>query len=264
MSGIALWALISNIVSVTHLKGRREITEPLRKTVHIESGDFMDSCWTDDEPPFSDRADAGRMLARQLSRYAGRSDVIVLALPRGGVPVGFQIAQALDVELDVLVVRKLGVPRYPELAMGAIASGGTIYLDEQTIRMAGVTQPEIVAVLSDERLELARREALYRGRRPPPNVRGRTVIIVDDGIATGSSMRVAIDALRAGNPAQIVVAVPVAPEGTAQQLCGLADEFVCTHTARQFGGVGRFYRNFAQTSDEQVRTLLARSHRDIL
>lgn len=203
------------------------------------------------------------MLARQLSGYAGRSDVIVLALPRGGVPVGFEVAQALDVELDVLVVRKLGVPHYPELAMGAIASGGALYLDEQTIRMAGITQPEIVAVLNDERRELARREALYRGQRAPLNVCGRTVIIVDDGIATGSSMRVAIDALRTGNPARIVVAVPVAPEDTAQRLCGLAEEFVCTHTARHFGGVGRFYRDFGQTSDAQVRMLLARSHQDI-
>lgn len=204
------------------------------------------------------------MLARQLDGYAGRSDVIVLALPRGGVPVGYEVAQALGVELDVLVVRKLGVPHHPELAMGAIASGGALYLDEQTIRMADVTQPEIVAVLNDERRELARREALCRGQRPPLNIEGRTVIIVDDGIATGSSMRVAIDALRTGKPARIVVAVPVAPEDTAERLRGLADEFVCTHSARQFGGVGRFYRDFGQTSDAEVRALLARSHQDIL
>lgn len=204
------------------------------------------------------------MLARQLDGYAGRSDVIVLALPRGGVPVGYEVAQALGVELDVLVVRKLGVPHHPELAMGAIASGGALYLDEQTIRMADVTQPEIVAVLNDERRELARREALYRGQRPPLNIEGRTVIIVDDGIATGSSMRVAIDALRTGKPARIVVAVPVAPEDTAERLAGVADEFVCTHRARQFGGVGQFYRDFGQTSDAEVRALLARSHQGIL
>lgn len=204
------------------------------------------------------------MLAGQLGGYAGRSDVIVLALPRGGVPVGYEVAQALNVELDVLVVRKLGVPQNPELAMGAIASGGALYLDEQTIRMAGITQPEIVGVLSEEHRELARREALYRGQRPPLKIEGRTVIVVDDGIATGASMRVALATLRTGNPARIVVAVPVAPEGTAERLDGLADEFVCAHSARQFGGVGRFYRDFGQTSDAEVGALLARSHQDIL
>lgn len=224
----------------------------------------MKSYWIGNEPRFSDRAEAGRILALQLGGYARRSDVIVLALPRGGVPVGYEVARALEVELDVLVVRKLGVPHYPELAMGAIASGGALYLDEQTIRMAGITEPQIAAVLNDERRELARREALYRGQRPPLNIEGRTVIIVDDGIATGSSMHAAIDALRSGRPARIVVAVPVAPEDTAERLGGLADEFVCTHSAHQFGGVGRFYQDFGQTSDAEVRALLARSHQDIL
>jgi putative phosphoribosyl transferase len=199
-----------------------------------------------------------------LGAYAGRSDVLVLALPRGGVPVGYEVARALGVELDVLVVRKLGVPYYPEMAMGAIASGGALYLDEQTIQMAGVSRPEIDAVLDDERRELARRESLYRGQRPPLNLEGRTIILVDDGIATGSSMRVAIVALRAGKPARIVVAVPVAPVSTVQRLSGFADEIVCTHSAHRFGGVGQFYQDFGQTSDAEVRALLARPHQDIL
>lgn len=204
------------------------------------------------------------MLARQLGAYAGRSDVVVLGLPRGGVPVAYEVAQALCVELDVLVVRKLGVPHYPELAMGAIASGNALYLDEQTIRMAGVDRPEIATVLNDERRELARREALYRAQRPPLNIEGRTLILVDDGIATGSTMRVAIAAMRAaGKPARIVVAVPVAPHGIAESFTDLADEFVCTYSMRYFGGVGQYYQDFGQTSDAEVRALLARSHQDV-
>lgn len=213
---------------------------------------------------FTDRAHAGRLLAQQLRAYAGRSDVIVLALPRGGVPVGYEIAQALGVELDVLVVRKLGVPYHPELAMGAIASGGALYLDQQTIRMADVTQPQVVDVLNDERRELARREALYRGQRPPLKLEGRTVILVDDGIATGSSIRVAVAALRTGKPARIVIAVPVAPENTVKRLADAADEFVCAYNARQFDGVGEFYQNFEQTSDAEVQALLAPSRQDVL
>ena len=216
------------------------------------------------EPLFRNRTEAGRALARQLSGYAGRSDVVVLGLPRGGVPVAYEVAQALHVELDVLVVRKLGVPHYPELAMGAIASGDALYLDEQTIRMAGVAQQEIVTVLNDERRELARREALYRAERPPLNIEGRTLILVDDGIATGSTMRAAIAAMRAaGKPARIVVAVPVAPAGAAERFTGLADEFVCTHSARHFDGVGQYYEDFGQTSDAEVRALLARSSQDV-
>jgi len=234
------------------------------KQVHARSDDAMNPEWMGVEPPFSDRADAGRMLARQLGDYAGRSDVIVLALPRGGVPVGYEVAQALGVPLDVLVVRKLGVPYHPELAMGAIASGGALYLDELTVRMAGVTQPEVAAVLNDERHELARRETLYRGQRPPLKLEGRTVIVVDDGIATGSSMRVAIAALRVGKPARIVIAVPVVPESTEQRLAGVADEFVCLHSAPDFQGVSQFYREFGQTSDAEVRALLERSQQDML
>jgi putative phosphoribosyl transferase len=180
------------------------------------------------------------------------------------VPVGHEVAQALGVELDVLVVRKLGVPYYPELAMGAIASGGATYLDEHTIRMAGVSQEAVAGVLNDERRELLRREALYRGQRPQLSLKGRTVIVVDDGVATGSTMRVAIAALRASKPARIVVAVPVAPESTASQLAAIADHFVCAHSARDFGGVGQFYRDFGPTSDAEVRALLSRSHQDTL
>nr|WP_310031573.1 phosphoribosyltransferase family protein [Paraburkholderia graminis] len=165
----------------------------------------------------------------------------MLGLPRGGVPVAYEVAQALCVELDVLVVRKLGVPHYPELDMGAIASGSALYLDEQTIRTAGVARQEIANVLNDERRELARREALYRAQRPPLNIEGRTLILVDDGIATGSTMRVAIAAMRAaGKPARIVVAVPVAPHGTAESFTDLADEFVCAYSMRHFGGVGQY------------------------
>jgi len=222
----------------------------------------MNPHWMAVEPLLSDRAEAGRMLARQLHEYAGRSDVIVLALPRGGVPVGYEVAKALGLELDVLVVRKLGVPYHSELAMGAIGAGGALYLDEETVRMAGVTQPEVIDVLNNERRELARRETLYRGPRAPLKVEGRTVIVVDDGIATGSSMRVAIAVLRAGKSAQIFIAVPVAPDSTANRLEGVADKFVCLHRLHQFGGVSQFYREFGQTSDAEVRALLERSHQD--
>jgi len=210
---------------------------------------------------FSDRTDAGRALAQHLLGYARRSDVIVLALPRGGVPVAYEVAEALGVELDVLVVRKLGVPFQPELAMGAIASGDALYLDARTAQMVGVSEPEILDVLNEERRELARREILYRGDRPPLKLENRTIIVVDDGIATGSSMHVAITALRAGRPARIVVAVPVAPASTATELEGLADEFVCLHRAQDFSSVSQFYRQFGQTSDAEVRTLLERSQR---
>ncbi|TDN70495.1 phosphoribosyltransferase family protein [Paraburkholderia sp. BL10I2N1] len=222
----------------------------------------MNPEWMDTEASFSDRADAGRALARHLTGYTGRSDVIVLALPRGGVPVAYEVAEALGVELDVLVVRKLGVPFQPELAMGAIASGGALYLDERTVRVVGVSEAEVLDVLNEERRELARREILYRGHRPPLKLESRTVIVVDDGIATGSSMHVAISALHAGQPSRIVVAVPVAPASTAKELEGIADEFVCLRRAQQFSSVSQFYREFGQTSDAEVRALLERSQRD--
>jgi putative phosphoribosyl transferase len=214
------------------------------------------------EPLFKDRTDAGRVLAKSLGGYARRGDVIVLALPRGGVPVAYELARALGVEFDVLVVRKLGVPHDPELAMGAIASGGAEYLDERMARRIGVTQRQIVDVLAEERRELARRETLYRGNRPVVNLNGRTVIVVDDGVATGASMRVAVEALRPRQPAHVVIAVPVAPADTAEWLAGMADEFVCTHVAGSFLSVGEFYENFDQTTDMQVRALFVRSRDD--
>lgn len=206
---------------------------------------------------FDDRHAAGRLLAGALRAYAGRSDVVVLALPRGGVPVGYEVAKALGAELDVLIVRKLGLPYHPELAMGAIASGGAIDLNRNVIEMSGVTQRDIEGVLAQEHRELERREALYRGSRPTAQIEGRTVIVVDDGIATGASMRAALKALRTLKPAKIIVAVPVAPIDTRERLQDVADEFVCVLSPADFQAVGQFYRNFDQTSDDEVRALLA-------
>lgn len=209
------------------------------------------------ESHFEDRHAAGRLLAAALRAYAGRNDVVVLALPRGGVPVGYEVAKALGAELDVLIVRKLGLPYHPELAMGAIASGGAIDLNPDVIAMSGVTQGDIEGVLAQEYRELERREALYRGARPPAQIEGRTVIVVDDGIATGASMRAALKALRTRKPAKIIVAVPVAPIDTRERLRDVADEFVCVLSPDDFRAVGQFYRHFGQTSDDEVRTLLA-------
>ncbi len=209
------------------------------------------------ERHFEDRSAAGRLLAGALHAYAGRSDVVVLALPRGGVPVGYEVAKALGAEFDVLIVRKLGLPHHPELAMGAIASGGAIDLNHHVIAMSGVTQRDIEGVLAEEYRELERREALYRGSRPTAQIEGRTVIVVDDGIATGASMRAALKALRTRKPANIIVAVPVAPPDTRDRLQDVTDEFVCVLSPADFQAVGQFYRHFDQTSDDEVRTLLA-------
>ncbi len=209
------------------------------------------------ESHFEDRYVAGRLLAGALHAYAGRSDLVVLALPRGGVPVGYEVAKALGAEFDVLIVRKLGLPHHPELAMGAIASGGAIDLNRNVIAVSGVTQRDIEGVLAQEYRELARREALYRGARPAARIEGRTVIVVDDGIATGASMRAALKALRTRKPEKIIVAVPVAPIDTRERLQDVADEFVCVLSPADFQAVGQFYRNFGQTSDDEVRTLLA-------
>ncbi|HTO89115.1 MAG TPA: phosphoribosyltransferase family protein [Thermoanaerobaculia bacterium] len=206
---------------------------------------------------FRDRRQAGQLLAKSLRRYARRPDVIVLALPRGGVPVGYEVARALDVPLDVFLVRKLGVPGQPELAMGAIASGGVRVLDAELARRCGVTRAEIDEVQARELEELLRRERAYRGRRPAPEVAGRTVILVDDGVATGSSLKAAIAALRRRVPAAIVAAVPVAPASTVQELSSLADEVVCVDTPVPFYAVGNFYDDFSPTEDEEVRELLA-------
>lgn len=205
---------------------------------------------------FSDRRDAGRQLATHLLPYSGRRDALVLALPRGGVPVGFEVARALAVELDVLVVRKLGVPWQPELAMGAIASGGARYLNEDVVRMAGVDAATLHAVEAGERAELQRRERLYRGTRPALQVHGQTVILVDDGMATGASLHVAAIAVRSLEPAWITVAVPMAPQDAEERLGEAVDEFVCVYRPLHFQAVGQFYQRFEQTTDEEVRALL--------
>jgi predicted phosphoribosyltransferase len=205
---------------------------------------------------FQDRFEAGRVLASKLSQFANRRDVVVLALPRGGVPVGFEVAKALNAPLDVFVVRKLGLPGHEELAMGAIASGGIRVLNEDLIRGLGIPQEVIDAVAAKEERELERREREYREGRPPIDVRGRTVILVDDGLATGSSMRVAALALRQRQPAKIIVAVPVASAVTCSEFESEVDKVVCAVTPEPFLAVGQWYRDFSQTSDEEVRELL--------
>lgn len=205
---------------------------------------------------FADRADAGRQLADALRDYAGRSDVVVLALPRGGVPVAYPVACALRAPLDVLVVRKLGVPFDPELAMGAIATGGAMYLQRSVIRSMGVSDGQLADVIVRETAELHRREALYRGAVPPLPVDGRIAVVVDDGVATGASMRVALQALRELRPARIVAAVPVAPASARHAFDDLADAFVTVSQPLRFFGISPFYARFEQTSDDEVRRLL--------
>jgi putative phosphoribosyl transferase len=211
---------------------------------------------------FANRREAGRILVTHLTAYAGRNDVIVLALPRGGVPVAYEVARALKAMLDVLVVRKLGVPAQPELAMGAIASGDAFYLDERIVEYAGVSQRALDAVIAHERMELARREQLYRVTDAPLDVNGRVVIVVDDGMATGATMKAAAMSLRHAHPARIVAALPVAPAGSEARVEEIVDEFVCVMRPLHYFGVGQFYSDFDQTSDEEVRALLdaARTH----
>ncbi|SIO58679.1 phosphoribosyltransferase [Paraburkholderia phenazinium] len=210
---------------------------------------------------FLNRAAAGRALARHLRRYAQRDDVIVLALPRGGVPVGFEVAAALHSPLDVLLVRKLGVPWQAELAMGAIASGGALYVDRRLMHEADVTEAQFQHALADAQGELARRDTLYREQRPAVSVEGRIAIVVDDGMATGATLLAALRALRSRAPARIVVALPVAPADGEQRLGAAADEFVCALTPRVFFSVGQFYQDFDETTDDDVRALLAASFR---
>lgn len=207
-------------------------------------------------PLFADRAEAGRLLAGELRRFAGRADVLVLALPRGGVPVGAEVARALGAPLDVFLVRKLGAPGQPELAMGAVASGGVRVVNTEVVTALGVPPEVIEAVTREEWLELRRREREYRGDRPPPDVRNQTVILIDDGLATGASMRAAVAALRRLDPARVVVAVPVAAADTCEMLRGQADEVVCARMPEPFRAVGWWYENFSQTTDEEVRRLL--------
>ena len=207
---------------------------------------------------YRDRYDAGRILASRLTAYADRADVLVLALPRGGVPVAHEIAQALHAPLDVFLVRKLGLPGHEELAMGAIASGGVRVLNEDVVRVLQVSDDVIETVAAAEQQELERRERLYRGERPPLDVRGKIVILVDDGLATGASMRAAVAALRQMGPARIVVAVPVGSAETCAEMHDVADEVVCGYTPEAFRAVGLWYEDFSQTTDAEVRELLNR------
>jgi predicted phosphoribosyltransferase len=212
-------------------------------------------------PFFLDRADAGRKLGKRLAAYAKRRDVLVLALPRGGVPVAAEVAHMLDVPLDVLLVRKLGVPGHPELAMGAIASGGIRVLNPDVIRSTGVPAEVIEHVARREADELARRERMYRGNLSPAEVEDHTVILIDDGLATGATMRAAAEGIRQRRPARVVVAVPVAAEATCDEIGDIVDEVVCLHTPEPFVAVGLWYEEFDQTSDVEVRELLDRARR---
>jgi predicted phosphoribosyltransferase len=204
---------------------------------------------------FADRREAGRQLAARLRDYAG-SNTIVLALPRGGVPVAYEVARALGAPLDVFIVRKLGVPGHEEFALGAIASGEVVVLNPELANQLGLSRQDIQTIIEAERRELDRRERAYREGAPPLDVRGRTVILVDDGLATGATMLAAIAALRKLGPARIVVAVPVAAPETCEAMAGAADEVVCAVTPQPFHAVGLWYDNFAQTTDDEVRALL--------
>ena len=211
---------------------------------------------SDGERPFDDRREAGRILAGLLQRSGERHDVLVLALPRGGVPVAFEVARALGAPLDLFLVRKLGTPGHRELAMGAIASGGVRVLNDDVVRWYGITAADIETVAREEQRELERREAAYREGRAPVPLEGRTIILIDDGLATGSTMRAAVQAVRRRNPARVVVAVPVGAPQTCAELSATADEVVCARTPEPFTAVGEWYVDFDQTSDEEVRQLL--------
>ena len=215
------------------------------------------------EKTFRDRADAGLQLAERLGAYANRDDVIVLALPRGGVPVAYEVATRLHLPLDVFIVRKLGVPGYEELALGAIASGGVRVLNQDVVRVLPDAGAIVEAVTANELLEMERRERAYRDDRPPPEVRGRVVILIDDGLATGATMHAAVRALREQEPAKIVVAVPVCAPETCREIEKLADETVWLFAPDWFHGVGQFYDDFSQTTDEDVRRLLADAAREL-
>ena len=211
------------------------------------------------ERAFANRTEAGRLLAEKLSAYANRDDVIVLGLPRGGVPVAYEIARRLRAPLDVFIVRKLGVPGFEELAAGAIASGGVRVLNEDVMRAIPRADEMIESVTARETGELERREHIYREGRPAPQVRDRTVILVDDGLATGATMRAAVRALSQSAAAKIIVAVPVGPPDTCSEIAQEADEAICLSTPEFFQAVGQYYEDFSQTSDADVRELLARS-----
>lgn len=209
---------------------------------------------------FADRSEAGRALAEMLSEYAHRDDVVVLALPRGGVPVAYEIARRLQAPLDVFLVRKLGVPGHEELAMGAIASGGVRVINPTVVEGLGIPPQVVDAVARREQRELERREQEYRENRPPIDVAGKTVILVDDGLATGSTMRAAVQALRALKPRKIIVAVPVAAPETCDEFRSEVDDIICAITPEPFHAVGLWYEHFAQTTDEEVKELLERAN----
>jgi predicted phosphoribosyltransferase len=209
--------------------------------------------------PFANRHEAGAELAGKLRHYAGRRDVVVLALPRGGAPVAFAVAESLDAPLDVFLVRKLGVPGHPELAMGAIASGGVRVLNDEVVGWYGIPPAAIEAVARLEEAELERRERAYRAGRSIPDLCGRVVILVDDGLATGSTMKAAVEAVRQHAPARVVVAVPVGAPSTCDELAAFADEVICARVPHPFSAVGQWYLDFSQTTDDEVRELLMRS-----
>jgi predicted phosphoribosyltransferase len=217
----------------------------------------------DDRRPFTDRRTAGRELAERLRKYSGRSDVVVLALPRGGVPIAYEVAEALGAPLDLFLVRKLGTPGHRELAMGAIASGGIRVLNDDVVRWYGVPPSMIDAVAHEEQHELERREQAYREGRPPALLQGRVVILVDDGLATGSTMRAAVAAVKSKSPSRVVVAVPVGARETCLELSASADEVVCARMPEPFSAVGQWYLNFDQTSDDEVQQLL-RDHAELM
>ena len=205
---------------------------------------------------FENRRDAGKQLAKELSEFKGQNDAIVLGLPRGGIPVAYEVAKALELPLDVFIVRKLGVPGQPELAMGAIASGDIKVMNESVVRNAGISDQQIEEVAHKEKEELKKREKAYRGARPDIDLQGKTVLIVDDGLATGASMRAAISALRKHNPKKIIAAIPTAPRDTCQEFESEVDQIICLRTPSPFWGVGGSYQNFSQTTNEEVRTFL--------
>src|SRR6185436_10645276 len=213
----------------------------------------------DDRQPFRDRRDAGRVLASQLQSYADRDDVIVLALPRGGVPVAYEVASALGAPLDVFLVRKLGTPGHRELAMGAIASGGVRVVNEDVVQWYGISEAAIDRIAREEQEELERRERAYRDDRPAPDLTHKIVVLIDDGLATGSTMRAAVKAVRARHPARVVIAVPVGAPQTCAELAVSADEVICARMPEPFSAVGQWYLNFEQTDDAEVRELLQKS-----
>ncbi len=214
-------------------------------------------------PYFLDRRDAGQRLAQELGSYANRSDLLVFGLPRGGVPVAYEVAHALHAPLDVFIVRKLGFPGHPELAMGAIATGGVRILDRRLIEMYDVPEDAIDEVTESEQRELERREKLYRDDRPSPEVRDHTVILIDDGLATGSTMRAAVQALRQEGARKVVVAVPIAPPDTCEAMSHEVDDIICAITPEPFLAVGVWYADFSETTDEEVRELLAKAAKEL-